>query len=167
MKHIFTILMVAVMFFSGCTKKDTPLATNSPSPEGDIFDQTTPTINPEATPTPEAKITSDFENAPTLQDIQLISDKEMSAVLLQDMLVYQLPLNKHFAVALQEEAEKEYRWLLSGENGLYEYVEELHINGYRVFVFMPKSKGETSIDFELTQGGATLIDILSYQLNFN
>ena len=166
-KFIVLICFLAVLF-SGCgyldTEKayDSPTNQEQPSPANeDVSDELTQT-----SPTPQAKISSDFENAPDAQAISQETGIAISNVLLQDMLTYDISLGDYFAVCLEEDAEKAYRWLLVSDNNLFEFIEETHINGYRVFIFKPAVAGETSILFELTQD-STLVETLSYKIIFS
>lgn len=131
-----------------------------------VSPDTAPTEVTGASPTPQAKITSNFENAPNIQSISDETGKNISAVLLQDTLTYTIPLKDYFAICLEEDTKGSYRWLLASEDSIFRFTQEAHINGYRVYIFEPLSLGEETILFELTQDNTILVETLSYQLVF-
>jgi predicted secreted protein len=100
---------------------------------------------------------------PTEVDIEAVTKQKVTSVLASDSLVYELPVNENFAVALREDITKGVRWLLASEDGNYRLLEEQHINGYRVFVFSSDIKGETTMVYELESGGL-IAETLSYRL---
>lgn len=169
MRILLILMCFSILGICGCSKtiKNT---TQSPIPKETLENQPqqkTQGENMANTPTPQPKISSDFENAPNAELVSQETGMEISAVLLQDILVYTIPMSGYFAIALEEDAEKSYRWLLASEDGAFEYIEESHINGYRVFILKPIIAGEASILFELTQDSTISIEILSYQIVFS
>jgi len=165
MKITIILMCFLILLSSGCNdinveKFDNPIPIEEKSI---IIDEETTEKALEITPTPQAKITSDFENAPSLEQVSQETNKEISTVLLQDTQTYKIPMQGYFAVCLEEDAEKAYRWLYASEDGPYKYIEETHINGYRVFIFEPLVSGETQILFNLSQN-STLVEILSFQI---
>ena len=165
MKKFIILLCFPFVFCTGCDNinLDTLYTSQPQQAENNLTIEETLDSRLENTPTPQAKISSDFKDAPNAQMITEETGKKITAVLLQDTLTYTISTEDYFSVCLEEDAEKAYRWLLVGDNELFELVEEAHINSYRAFIFKPLGKGETSILFELTQE-STVIDTLSYQI---
>lgn len=103
------------------------------------------------------------EEVPSAVDIESVTDHKISSVIASDSLVYEVPINEKFAVALREDITKGVRWLLASGDGKYKLIDEQHINGYRVFIFSSDIKGEATMVYELESGGV-VADTLSYRL---
>lgn len=167
MKRIIFIVIVAAVL-SGCSngvellRPNTP--TQTPFRKGELSPEIKESLAPSMNTSAQPKISSDFSNAPDVDDVKALTSLEISDVLLQDATEYELPLDKYFAVVLQEDSSKNLRWLLASEDGIYKFIGENHLDGYRVFVFEPLNKGETNILFEFTENGKTLIETINYHL---